>query len=211
MKKDGKTSVKIEVTFLSVILALGSAASPRVCRGQSEFYVSPAGKDTNKGTTVESPFATIERARDAVRQLSKADRFDGPVTVYLGGGLHRRAKGIVFTPEDSGTAQSAVTYTAYGDEKPVISGGRQITGWRKHEGAVWKAELPDVKAGRWKFRQLYVNGQQRKRARIPNEGFLRVAGICDGFSAYRYDEDRAKSVHPDRGMTTNGEEIERVI
>jgi len=37
----------------------------------SEFYVSPSGDDRNPGTRVK-PFRTLERARDAVREMKKS-------------------------------------------------------------------------------------------------------------------------------------------
>ena len=36
----------------------------------AEFYVAPSGDDHAQGTR-EQPFASLERARDAVRQLKK--------------------------------------------------------------------------------------------------------------------------------------------
>ncbi|UCC97693.1 MAG: right-handed parallel beta-helix repeat-containing protein [Phycisphaerales bacterium] len=153
------------------------------------FYVAPDGSDTAAGTTPERAFATIERARDAIRALKKSGRFDRPVTVYLRGGVHQLTDEVVFTAEDSGTLDKPITYTAYENEEPIVSGGRRITGWREFEDGLWSAELPDVKAGVWRFRQLYVNGQKRSRARIPNEGFLRVAGFPDGGREVNYHTD----------------------
>ena len=45
---------------------------------------------------------------------------------------------------------------------------------------MWVTEIPEVKAGNWKFRQLYVNDTLRQRARKPNSGFLRVKGMPEG-------------------------------
>ncbi len=86
----------------------------------------------------------------------------------------------MFGPEDSGTASAPITYAAAPGERPVLSGGRPITGWRKFDDKLWTADLPDVKAGHWRFNQLYVGGEPRTRARIPNEGFLRVAACPEG-------------------------------
>lgn len=57
----------------------------------------------------------------------------------------------------------------------MLGGGRVITGWNKYDDRLWTAELPEVKAGKWHFRQLYVNGQSQQRAKTPNKGFLRVS------------------------------------
>lgn len=71
------------------------------------------------------------------------------------------------TPDDSGTEGCPITFAAYRNEKPVISGGRKITGWQRR-GNLWVANLPDVKAGRWYFRLLRVGNEWAIRARYPN-------------------------------------------
>ena len=75
-----------------------------------------------------------------------------------------------------------MTLAAAAGEKPVISGGRRITGWKETTVGgkpLWTTEIPEVKAGKWYFHQLWVNGQRRTRARYPNEGFLKIAAIPD--------------------------------
>ncbi|MEI6196950.1 MAG: right-handed parallel beta-helix repeat-containing protein, partial [Verrucomicrobiota bacterium] len=62
-----------------------------------------------------------------------------------------------------------------GSEPVVLEGGRRISGWKKYDDKLWVATLLGAANGQWKFRQLFVNGQQRVLARIPNAGFLRVA------------------------------------
>ena len=72
---------------------------------------------------------------------------------------------IAFGPEDSGTDQYAVIYAAYGNEEPLFSGGRRITGWRKVEDGLWQAHVAEVAAGQWWFRQLFADGRRLTRAR----------------------------------------------
>jgi len=38
-------------------------------------------------------------------------------------------------------------------------------------------DLPDVAAGKWYFRQLFVNGKRRRRPRLPKEGMYRIAEV----------------------------------
>lgn len=101
-----------------------------------------------------------------------------PVTVYVHGGTYTLAAPLHFTEQDSGTPDCPITYAAWRKERPVFSGGRAITGWKavtvdgKH---LWAAEIPDVRDGKWNFRQLWINGQRATRARNPNTGFLRDA------------------------------------
>jgi len=126
------------------------------------YYVSPTGDDGATGT-LEAPFATIARARDAIREGRDATQ---RTSVVLRGGTYILDQPFTLEAQDSG-----VTYEAYPGELPVLSGGREITGWRRH-GGVWAA---DVARG-WVFRQLFVDGERRTRARHPNEGHLGTAG-----------------------------------
>lgn len=87
-----------------------------------DFYVSPKGNDANEGT-LAAPFATIEKAQQAVRALDKTDK-DG-ITVCLMAGEYR-VSSVVFTEEDSGTQDCPVTYCAYGDGEVVLNGGQTL-------------------------------------------------------------------------------------
>lgn len=156
---------------------------------QTSFYVSPQGSDTASGLAPDRAFKTLARAREAVRGAQGVRRQRPPYTVYLMDGIHSLNEALVLTPEDSGTAEFPVTYTAYQGASPVISGGKNITGWRSGPNGLWQVTLPEVKRGQWWFRQLYVNGEKRRRARIPNEGFLRVAGFPDGGREVHYHTD----------------------
>ncbi len=154
------------------------AVVPSVCLSV-DLYVAPEGDDTNLGTK-EKPFATIAGARDAVRTKIAAGLRD-TVTVYIRGGTYRITAPIEFKPEDSvppegGTSRS-VSYAAYGDEKPIISGGRVITGWTVTANGDWTAQIPEVTSGTWTFRQLYVGGRRAQRARHPNSGYFRVQKV----------------------------------
>jgi len=146
----------------------------------ADFFVATEGNDhwsgrqpapTAAGT--DGPFATIGRARDAVREL-KQGGLKRDVTVLVRGGTYRLAEPIVLGPEASATPDHTITYAAYPSERPVLSGGRPIAGWQEGTGGVWTTTVEAVKRGQWSFRQLFVNGERRRRARHPNDGYLRV-------------------------------------
>jgi hypothetical protein len=169
-------------------MAAAVAAAPvqpptTVGTGAADFYLAPDGNDQWSGTLptanarrTDGPFATLERARDAIRQLRAKQAWTRPLVVQLRGGTYRRVAPWVLRPEDSGTEASPVVYTAGPGEQPVISGGRVLGGWQQ-EGSLWKTELPEVRRGSCYFRQLFVNGQRRARTRFPKEGVLTVAGL----------------------------------
>jgi hypothetical protein len=129
------------------------------------FYVSPDGKDSNPGRE-NTPFATLTRARDAVRGRIRVG-ITKDIVVLVRGGTYSLIEAVAFGPEDSGTEKFSVTYVAVPGEKVVLEGGRQITGWTKGAGELWTTEIPEVRTGNWYFRQLFVNGRRAPRARMP--------------------------------------------
>jgi len=106
--------------FLSVAFLAGGAAI-----GQ-EYWVSAAGNDSAAGTK-DMPFATLERARDAVRETRKAGGLPkGGVTVWLQRGVYEISKTFELNHTDSGTAESPVVYRSVPGEEVRLAGGRQI-------------------------------------------------------------------------------------
>ncbi|MGA2258386.1 MAG: right-handed parallel beta-helix repeat-containing protein [Thermoguttaceae bacterium] len=136
---------------------------PAVC----QFFVSPAGNDANPGSQGK-PFASLRRARDAVRQLI-ASGLRGDVSVIFRQGVYELSESLVFGPEDSGSEQFAVTYAAQPGETVILSGGRKISGWKRGEGEIWTAAVPGVAEGKWYYRNLFVHGKRAIRARTPNQ------------------------------------------
>lgn len=160
---------RIPVLCLLAGICVGGCLSAGAVRADDvELYVATHGRDDNPGTA-EMPFATPQRARDAVRERIAAG-LTGSVTVLLGGGTYFLERPLVFGPEDSGTDRLSISYAAAGRQTPVVSGGRQIAGFNNSSGKLWTVTLPEVKAGRWHFRQLFVDGQRAVRARTPNAG-----------------------------------------
>jgi len=164
------------------------------CAGKGVLYVSPTGDDRNPGT-IGRPFQTLERAREEIRTMKRRGGLpEGGVTVFLRAGMHVREAPFVLRPEDSGEETSPVLYTAYPNEKPVVTGGRRITGWKQVVGGVrgMRPELKgrlyaaSVKKG-WLFHFLFLNGEPQRLARLYNtdEWFrwpkpLRVGRVGEG-------------------------------
>ena len=139
------------------------------------LHVSTRGNDSWNGTLPEpdasgsdGPFATLPRARDAVRTMRSAEgSLPGSVTVLVRGGKYFLDETLVLGAADSGSKDCPVTYQAYPGEVPILSGGRAVTGWQPYAGSILQAELPGSQGGRWKFRQLFHNGKRQVRARWP--------------------------------------------
>ncbi len=181
--------------FGVVMVTAGLAVMTAASEEKTTLYVAPNGNDAWSGGLAapnadgtDGPLATLAGARDAVRRLDAA----GAVNVLVREGTYRIEGPFVLGPEDSGSPQAPVTYAAYPGESPVISGGRPVTGW-KQDGVLWTVELPEVRAGEWVFSALWVNGEMRRPARTPNEGFHYTAGKAPPLKNPDTDEDADRS------------------
>ena len=179
----------------------------------ADFYVSLLGNDNWSGKLAEpnfnktdGPFATIERAKNAVGKLKQEvyklkkkavdKRFIGTphqygaghdIVVLIRQGVYSLENTLNFSSEDGGERLETdlptgafeyhelkdcyVTYAAYPGETPVISGGEQITGWRKMKDGIWSAPFPGTE-----INDLYANGKRLILARTPNTGYFFTDG-----------------------------------
>jgi hypothetical protein len=161
----------------------------------AQFFVSPIGNDAWTGTLAapnaaktDGPLATLEQARNTIRKLkqSQGGTLKQPVHVLLRSGTYSLEKPLVLTPEDSGVSAFPVTYKAYPNESPTLSGGQPLKTWKAVTVAgkrLWLTEVDSVRSGQWFFRQLWVNGQPRPRSRHPKRGTFQVATVPDATPA----------------------------
>ena len=146
----------------------------------AEWHVSPSGNDAWSGTLAEpnagrtdGPIATLERARNAIRERRKAGLAE-PMTVFIHAGNYSLAKTFTLSKEDSGTADAPVVWRAYGNDKPVLIGGAVINGWQPvtddplSGGGLLKADLAAQGLDKAKFSQLIFAGRRQHLARWPN-------------------------------------------
>ena len=160
-----------------IALLVPSAVSAAPEGKEVVLYVSPSGNDGNGGNR-EHPFATLEKARDAVRSIrSGPGGREKDVTVRLRGGTYILARPFVLGVEDGGTPGHSVTYAAEEGEMPVLSGGMLIRPWKETEldgRPVWKATLPPGGAEGAAVHELWVNGLRMVHSRYPRKGYLGV-------------------------------------
>ena len=144
MKRQLTLSMPCLIVVLTVTVGHADSAAPMSAPGKADFYVSPDGSDAWSGALADpnsqrndGPFATLERARDAVRDLKKSKSTD--IVVLIREGTYRLKNTVVFGLEDSGEDDATVTYSAYPGEKPVFSSGREIKDWQKVSGRAPRA------------------------------------------------------------------------
>lgn len=121
------------------------------------LYVDPAGDDSCPGS-IEQPFATIDRAREAATPGS---------VVNLRAGTYYRTEPFLLTAAHSGVVYQAYGYGTTAQEDVVISGGRVVTGWQAGTDGALEAEVSGPP-----IRQLSVAGRRAERAAIPIEHTL---------------------------------------
>lgn len=170
--------------LLALMAGSGCCALAAETLHKADFYVSAKGSDEWSGTEasraegeLDGPFATLERARDAVRDLKKSKSTD--IVVLVREGTYQLNSTVVFGLEDSGEGDATITYAAYPGERPVFSSGREIKGFRKVTGdlpglpeealgKVWVADVSD------RFFTLYDAHGMLPRAR--SAGFIPLPG-----------------------------------
>ncbi len=162
------------IIFFAIFISIANAA---------EIWVSPNGNDKNPGTKTQ-PLATLlmaQRKARELRRLNDPSAKEG-ITIILKGGKYRLNEVLFFRPEDSGTSDSPTILKTATGEKPVLSGGTAISGWRKAGkvdglpkdaiGNVWITDAPKVGGRLLEFRQMWVNGKKADRASTLNDGIL---------------------------------------
>ncbi|MCH6255191.1 hypothetical protein MLD52_01440 [Puniceicoccaceae bacterium K14] len=155
-----------------------------VCSGL-EFYVPPDGYDTNSGTE-GSPFLTMSKARDAVRE-ALPDASEG-IDVWFSEGTYYFPEAVEFGPDDSGSESVPVRYMGMNGETVDFSGARSFENlvWSVHSGEIMKASIGtgitcDV---------MFANGTQQVMARYPN--FDPDAVVLNGTASDAASRDKAE-------------------
>lgn len=89
-----------------------------------DIHVAATGSDTNAGTA-ESPVASLQRARDLVREARTRAPLEA-ITVWIGTGDYLEGKPLALGPEDSGSEEAPIVWRAAEGEKPRLLGARRI-------------------------------------------------------------------------------------
>jgi hypothetical protein len=193
------------LVFLGVLLSLNNAGS-----AATDFYVSVSGSDEWSGRQASpdgnggGPLATLQRARDTVRQLKASMGLpEGGVTIWIAPGTYSLDKGLVLTSEDSGEPVKPIVYRATTEGQVQISGGKTATGWQPVNGAAILSRLEPAARrnvlqtnlkvqgisdfGKLRSRgfarstvpaglELFFKNQPMTLSRWPNTGCLKITG-----------------------------------
>ena len=167
-------------SYLLVFVLIASVL-PTWASAAMNFYVAVNGNDAwsgrraapNRGKT-DGPFATLEKARDAVRQLKGRDRMPtSGVTVWVRGGAYKVTQTFKLEAMDSGSEKSPIVYRAFKGEKPIFTGGIRVTGFQPVRDPAILARLPEESRGKVVQADLKALG-------IANIAPLRLGGDASG-------------------------------
>jgi len=89
------------------------------------LYVSPLGADENCGSR-ELPFASLAKARDAVRAARKSCALSNGVEVVIAGGRYALAEQLKLEAQDSGLTGAPVVFRAADGAQVSITGSTRI-------------------------------------------------------------------------------------
>ena len=202
--------LKIAITLAWVAVA---TQLPAIAGGT--LHVAPTGSDANSGTA-SRPFATLERARDAVRVLKRSGKLGARgVTVEVRGGIYELLKPLELAAEDSGGPGAPIVWRSSTAGAARLAGGRLVSGWTPvtdpqllarldpaARGHVWQADLRAQGVAREADLanppglgcsdpglEVFFNEQPMTIARWPNEGVAYIKQVEGG----EYDHRDAKA------------------
>ncbi|MCA9427845.1 MAG: right-handed parallel beta-helix repeat-containing protein, partial [Candidatus Omnitrophica bacterium] len=185
------------IFFLALVL-------PPTAGSAIQIHVSPSGSDDNPGTQ-EAPLATLNAARDTLRQASADHVLEETATVWIHDGVYALTETFSLSQEDGGTPGAIVQYRAIHPRKVRLAGGRQISAdaFEEVTDATTLERLPDPSRESVRrvdldglgiedlgvypdsFRnaqplpELFFNGEQMTLAQWPNEGWAEIDEVIE--------------------------------
>lgn len=146
------------------------------------FYVASNGNDQWTGdlptpdlSGKDGPFATLQKARDAIRELKKSGSQDA-FTVLVRDGIYYLNETFILRPEDSGTESRPLVFRAFENEHPILSGTKIINNFKLYKDQIYKADLTDITNKISSVRQLFADSNRQVLARYPNFNSLDPIG-----------------------------------
>lgn len=144
----------------------GSNAKPSSkAEARKNYYVSPSGKDSNPGTK-KKPLKTIACALETVNKYKSEVNSD--MNIILATGTYYLDSTLKIDQSYNLPNGKTLTIKADKGARPVISGGKKVTGWTKVKVNginMYKAKVKNLKYGR----SFYVNEEPMMLAATTND------------------------------------------
>ena len=131
---------RVFVTTTFVLFAWIFARSG--CAQPAQFYVALDGNDAWSGRFVtpntaktDGPIATLDHARDILREHRRGNRLPEGAIVVVGEGTYILEAPLELTVEDAGTEIAPVVYLAATGKQVRLLGGKVVRDWKRVEDA----------------------------------------------------------------------------
>lgn len=175
------------------------------------IYVSGSGSDSYSGriatpnkSKTDGPVRTFERARDIIREIkSEKGLPKGGIDVEIKGGTYEISKAFELNAQDSGTADSPITYRAAKGQAVYIVGGKVLKGFKTVSDPTMLAKMDEKARGKVLYTNLKAQGitqfpqmvsaqqwansepglelffanEPMTLSRWPNEGYTRIVDV----------------------------------
>lgn len=171
-----------------------------------KLYVSTIGNDAWSGrlnqpnrTKTDGPFATVEKARDAIRLLKEQKKLpEGDIIVEIQTGVYELPQTFELEAKDGGMdSLSRIHYIAQKGKEVRMSGGKYLKQWElvtdeavlrklnvEARGKIYQSDLSAVgindfgSAGGGGM-ELFFNDKPMWISRYPNKGFVKITGLLN--------------------------------
>ncbi|SCE00645.1 Ricin-type beta-trefoil lectin domain-containing protein [Streptomyces sp. DvalAA-14] len=156
-RRRSSRAATVAALALGAVVALPAASSQAAT--MTTLYVSPTGSGT--ACSASAP-CSLTQAKSSVEAID--GNMSGDIVVQLAGGTYRLSAPLSLGSADSGTNGHTVIWRAQAGQTPVLSGGRQVSGWTLKDASnnIYTAGVPQGTDSR----QLYVDGALAPRAAI---------------------------------------------
>ena len=181
-----KISIRFIFCFVMVLglLANMAFAQSSILQSAIHYYVATNGNDKNEGS-MDKPFATISKARDAIRKLkSKGALPKGGVEVVVRGGNYIITNSIEFTSDDNGEELSPIVYKSYDKESVHIIGNKIVDAkyWKPLNADARKRVNPKINSDKLVELDVHSMGLINAKAFAPTNQFSTEWFIVDLFA-----------------------------
>lgn len=107
-------------------LLLSLCIQPSLAQSPPHFYVAPDGNDSAAGSS-SAPFASPERARDAIRALKSRDEVPlGGASVSVQPGRYLRKNTLLLTSADAGRADAPIVWKTVAPRQTIFDAGLHL-------------------------------------------------------------------------------------
>jgi Right handed beta helix region len=145
------------IGFVICFITLSSykCVSVKLLQNGTTFYIDPKGNDSNNGTSISTPWKSIDKINASIFK-------PGDVILFKCGSEFNGSIQI----KQSGSENSPITFDSYGiGYKPIISGFVTLFGWKNIGNGIWETSCPGAGST---VNLVTINGKLYAMGRTPN-------------------------------------------